>query len=322
MRENFKANKRNWVGLFLVIIVGFFYVINWFRVSRTIVADEIPVREVTLVQAEAANIRSFFEVFGDSVAALSRTPATSLRNESTKRTFDAFLAQWEDTGVINEIVMTNKEGNVIVRSSVSGFEGDDLLNDTDFYLWAKEQTDPRRYYISKPFINTSNEENKVVSVAIVTPVIEEEFTGLIAAMINLDSLSRDYLGLIKSTDNREVYIIDHEGELVYPVGSLKHSRNIFNKTIQRSPISIDYLLAGKLKYAISNSDSGYIQSAGYFLAYSNLVMDNNNWFVISLAPKSALSDFSSPLYVQHISMLLISIASIVLVSWLAISRKS
>ena len=75
-------------------------------------------KEQLLARAEAANLVSFFQLFGNSIAVLGQSPSLDGRNEATVKIMDAFVEQWRESGLVGGVILTDRDGVVRFNSNL------------------------------------------------------------------------------------------------------------------------------------------------------------------------------------------------------------
>lgn len=101
------------MGLGLVALLG---VAVYFVSARPVTlmeTDQALRQEQTVARAEASNLASFFQVFGNSVAVLAQFDSMRSRDSSTQNDLDTLIGQWGKSGLVSTVVLTNQSGTVI-----------------------------------------------------------------------------------------------------------------------------------------------------------------------------------------------------------------
>lgn len=127
-----------WFGLFLIIVLGIAFHLVLGKGAKVSVTQQLLNQQQIIARAEASNIITFFEKFGNSVAVLARLSSIESRNANATSDMDAFVEQQRGNGIVVGVVLTDKYGIVQFNSNILGTR--DLgksLADRDFFIWAR-----------------------------------------------------------------------------------------------------------------------------------------------------------------------------------------
>lgn len=299
--------QRIWFwGLMSVILLGvaFYFVLG--RGAKVFVTDQLLKREQTLTRAEASNITSFFQVFGDSVATLSQLSSMGSRNQSTIDDMDAFVTQWGSSGLVGGVVLTDKAGMVRFNSNLTGTTGvGTMLSDRDYFLWAKDEKPVAgEFYVGKAVVSRLGATKGKVIVPVASPVYENGiFTGVIVSPIVLQPLTERYLGMLKVSDMTDVYLIGKDGDLLFD--STKEGEVGTNIFETKHPFLSNQTINGSVKTALSASGEGKFQVGDRLAAYAPIGLSGRNWVLIMTSPVEKVKEVAKPLYIRQVGVLLL-----------------
>ncbi len=306
---------RAWLfGLFLMVGLSIAYYLVLGLGAKTSVTEQFLRRKQTLARAEASNIVSYFRSFGNSVAVLSKLSSIE-QGDKAKITqdMDTFVEERRDSGKIGGVVLTDREGIVKFNSNVTGIRDVGIsLADRDYFVWAKSEP-KEAYFIGQPVVSRLGGSKGQMIVPVAAPVYKQGvFAGVIAASVKLKPLTERYLGLLKISDTTSVYLIGHEGNLLYKssvpdvVGS-----NIFELS-QGESFTGNKISDDLIKNILSKTEEGSFDTGEYLIAYSPVVLGSQNWTLVMVSPSEEVSELTKPFYVRQTSMLLLTFLTTVL----------
>ncbi|MDO8619456.1 MAG: cache domain-containing protein [Candidatus Daviesbacteria bacterium] len=258
-----------WLGMFSIIVLGGAFYLVLGRGIESSVTEQILRQEQIISRAEASNISSFFQTFGNLVVVLSQLSSIEARDVNAVRDLDTFVKQQYETGFIGGVVLTDKNGVVQFNSNVLGTRDvGGSIADRDYFIWAKTEGEKGKYFISEPVVSQMGATKGTAIVVVAAPVYQNgAFTGVIAAAVKLESLTNYFFGLMKISDLTEVYLIDEHGKLLYShavpqqIGS-----NISELFSGNQP------LVGSIKNALSGTEEGKLQTETHLIAYSPVIL--------------------------------------------------
>lgn len=291
-----------WFALLLVGGLGAIFYLALGRVAKLSITEQLLHREEILARAEASNITSFFQVFGDSTAVLAKLHSMERRDAVTAKDLDAFVEQWQDRDLIGGVVLTDRHGVVQFNSNILGtHDVGASLADRDYFVWAKSQPGEGEYFVGQSVISRVGVTKGQVIVPVASPVYQNGvFAGVVAASVKLDSLTKHYLELMKVSDQEDVYLTNESGDVLYSsstpdsVGS-----NIFE------------LLPG-LKNTLNTGQEDSFQTKLHLKAYSPISLGSQNWSLVVVSPIQNVVNLTIPIYIRLAIMLLLVFFSIVL----------
>ncbi len=297
--------KRMWF-VWLVSMVGLgvvFYVVLCLGAKATI-TEQLLRRQQTLARAEASNIMSFFQVFGESVALRAKLGSMERKDASTVKDLDAFVEQWRDSGLIGGIVLTDKDGIVRLNSNI--LKTPDLgasLVDRDYFVWGKDQSGEGEYFVGQPVISRLGGSKGQTIVVVASPIFQQgAFTGVLAASVKLQPLTKRYLELMKVSDSTDVYLITKSGDLLYnspapdDVGA-----SIFKR-----------LNDDNLKRAVSTTGEGTLETGEHLMAYASISLSDQNWLIIMSTPIRTVVNLATPIYIRQFAIFVLISLTILL----------
>lgn len=291
-----------WFALLLVGGLGAIFYLSLGRVAKLSITQQLLRREQIIARAEASNITSFFQVFGDSIAVLAQLHSMDRRDAVTTKDLDKFVEQWQDRDLIGGVVLTDRYGVVQFDSNILGtWDVGVSLADRDYFVWAKSQPREGEYFVGQLVKSRVGASKGQVIVPVASPVYQNGvFTGVVVASVKLNLLTQHYLELMKVPDQENVYLVNQSGDVLYSnsapdsVGS-----NIFE------------LLPG-LKNILNTGQEGNLQTKAHLKAYSPISLGSQNWSLVVVSPIQNVVNLTMPVYIRLAIMLLLVFLAILL----------
>lgn len=306
----------------LLLIVGLSVVIylsgRWVKASMT---QQLLRQHQTLVRAEASNITSFFQVFGDSIAVLAQLGSMEQWDTETVRDMDAFVEQWRDSGLVGGVVLIDKKGIVRLNSNILGTSDVGAsLADRDYFTWTKSLPEEGEYFVGEPVAFRLGATKSQIIVPVASPVYQKGvFVGVLVASVKLYPLTEAYLELMKISDQTDVYLINERGDLLYGSHAQdKVGTNIFD-LLQIPQNVLNTTEEGNLQLSFLDPKSG--KSEEHLVAYSPILLGSQNWVLIMASPTQDVSNFTKPIYVRQTAILLL-VSLTILLFGLIVAREN
>src|SRR3989344_5103424 len=199
---------RKWlIGLFLLVGLGIYLFLVLARGAKSTLTEQLLKRRLTVARAEASNLTSYFQQFGDSIKVFAHLCSIERRDASTVQDMDTFVEQRRESGLIGGIVLTDKNGIVSFNSNVSGTRDIGIdLSDRDYFVWAKDQSEDGEYFVGQPVVSRLGATKGEMIVPVVASVYQDSvFTGVVVAAVKLQPLAERFLGMLKISDTTDVY---------------------------------------------------------------------------------------------------------------------
>ena len=319
------------IGSFLVVILGVVFYFAFARVTRLSIAERLLDQQQTLSRAEASNITSFFQTFGDSIAVFSRLGSVKNKSGFVAQNMDAFVEQWRDSDLVGGIVWAGTDAVVQLNSNVLGTSDVGAsLADRDYFVWA-ESAKEGQYYVGEPVISRLGATKGQMIVPVAAPIFREDvFVGVIAASVKLLPLTNQYLEFMRVSDSTDVYLINQDGSLIYSnsnpdlVGS-----NLF-ELIEQNPLLVSQMLEDSLKKTLGSNEEGKLQapylntktqtSEVRLIAWSPVTLNSQNWVLIMATPTQAVDQQTRPVY-GRLAALLFLVFLTILTFGVIVSRE-
>lgn len=300
------------IGLLLIAGIALAFYLVLARGAKSSVTEQLLAKEQTVARAEASNIVSFFKVFGDSMVVLSQLTSIDRRDSQTLQDMDAFVKKWRDTDLIGGIVLTNSSGIAEFNSNVLGTRDTGVsLADRDYFLWAKNKPKEGEYFVGKPVFSRLGGSKGQLIVPAAAPVYQKGiFTGVMAASVKLQPLTNRFLGLMKVSDQTDVFLIDQDGNMLYNSVSNNLESNISELFGNNIKNILNTTQEGNFEATIVNPKSG--RSEDRLVAYSPVSLGNQNWLLIMASPIHGVVDLTTPFYIREISILILVSLTILL----------
>jgi len=291
-----------WFGLLLVAGLSVTFYLALGRVAKLSITQQLLHQDQIIARAEASNIMSFFQAFGDSTAVLAQLHSMERKDAVTAQDMNAFVEQWRDSDLVGGVALTDRYGVVLFNSNVLGTRDvGESLGDRDYFVWAKSQPEEGEYFIGAPVVSRTGASKGQVIVPVASPVYQNGvFTGVVVASVKLNSLTKHCLELMKVSDQQDIYLTNQSGEILYSnsapdsVGS-----NIFE------------FLPG-LKDTLKPAKEGNLQTKAHLKAYSPISLGSQNWSLVTVSPVRDVVSLTMPFYVRLAIMLLLVFLTILL----------
>jgi hypothetical protein len=311
---NWKIFPKHLIPWILVLVIGVgvaFYILLG-RGAKLSITDQTRNKQQVLVRAEASNILSFFKVFGESIAVVSRTKAIQLRNQNAIPNMDAFIEEWGETGLVRGIARTDKNGIVVLNSNVIGTRniGTSLV-DRDYFLWAKTRSKEGEYYVGSPVVSRFGATLDDLVVPVAAAVYRDGiFNGVLVAVVDVDNLTHDYLELMRISDSADVFLVDQSGKLLYSnnfsegigLNLIEYlEQNPFNSSQKLSEAFVKALeLGGEGGDVVKFEDPVSHKLESHVVAYSPILVGSQNWLLVIASPKENgnIWEFATPMYIR------------------------
>ena len=293
----FRKILSSWILLYslfsIVVIGGAFYLVLDQEIEATVTRQLLD-RKRTIARAEVVNITTFFEKFGNSVATLAQLSSIEASDADAISDLDTFVEQRAKTGLIEGVVLTDKNGVVRFNSNVLGTRDlGESLADRDYFAWAKVEGEKGEYFISQPVVS---------QVVVASPVYQNNaFSGVVASSVKLAPLAERFLGLMKISDLTEVYLVDGSGDLLY------------SNSADQSLSSI--------KNVLSATEEGELRSQTHLIAYSPVILGTQSWLLIISSPALEVVNLTRPFYVRQAGVLILTATTILSLGVIAIRKN-
>lgn len=282
--------------LFLLagLSVAFYLILT--RGAQDSVTGQLLEQEATIARAAASNIQSLFAAVGDSTALRAQMRSMERRDATTSDDLDAFVAQWDDSGLISGILLTDSKGVVRFNSNIQRTHdvGESLAN-RDYFAWAKSQKAEGEYFIGQPVVSRLGAGKGQVIVPVCSPVFKDDvFEGVVCSAVKLVPLTQRFLELMKVSDKISAYLLDQQRQLLY--------------SSPESPALDD-----NLKEALGTSQKeGRLQKDGRLIAHSPVSLGNQNWLLVMVSPTEEVFSLTMPFYIRQALALILAFLVILL----------
>lgn len=285
------------LGAIVVLVAAFYLTVG--LEAKNSVNNQLLNKEKVVARAESNNISSFFEAFGNSITVLSNLSSIKAKNTTTQRDLDIFVSQ-KAVGIIGGVILTDEEGTVIFNSNVKGTHDTGAsIADRDYFAWAKVQKEDDQHFVSDPVISRLGGSQGQTIVTVASPVLSSgEFVGLIGSSVELRSLTERYLEVLKVSEATDVYLIDHNGIMLY--------NNFDPGTIGSNIVGISQNfkeMVGKTSEGTSEfsyRDHMHKDPVVHDIVYTPVKAGNQSWVLIISTPANSteLWGLTTPLYIR------------------------
>ena len=305
---------RSWLlgALLIAGLCAFFYLV-FVRGTESATIQILLNRQQIIARAEANNVESFFQVFGESIAVLAQLSSMESLGTKTLEDVATFVDQWRESGLVGGVVLTDKNGLVQLNSNVLGTSDiGTSLADRDYFVWAKGEPKEGEYFIGQPIVSLLMATKDQIIVPVAAPVYQNStFVGVVSATVKLQPLTERYLKLMKVSDDlTEVYLVDQYGKLLYsPVRDAAGSdvSELLGDNIKNA---LDTNQEGKMRATYSDSKSG--KPEDHLIAYSSISLGGQNWLLITSSTYRSVVDLTVPTQILQTAMLILASLSILL----------
>lgn len=264
-------------NLILIIVLGSIFYLALIRHARYTTIERVKNQERMLARAQAVNISTFFEVFGQSISVIAQSPSIKTKSTNAEKVMDSFVEQWRSSGLVGGIILVDKDGVVIYNSNVLGvsYVGNSIA-DRDYFVWAEGAMEGE-YFVGKPVVSRLGASLGKTIVPVASPIfMDGEFTGLLGSSVILDDLTANYLGVMKVSQSTRSILIDEAGNVIYG-----------------DPLDGD---------------------TGYVLSDQNLDLGNRIWHIDVVTPVEEIEQSLKPIYIRYFGIFVLVTLSIVLYS--------
>ena len=299
----------------MIVVLGATFYLFLGLGAKTSLTNQLLSKQQVLARAEAGNVTSFFQVFGDSVAVLSQLKTITSSN-SAIWSLDSFTEQWRDSGLVYGIALTDGSGVVRFNSNVSEVSEEISLSDRDYFLWAKGGPEAGEYFVGTPVISRLGTSKDQPVIPVAAPVYQNgTFAGVLVAEVGLHPLTKHYLNLMKVTDSTDIFLITKNGTLLY--SNSFHSGidvNLFD-FLKTNSFSGSKALSDNLKNALNASGEGRLEISysdsrtgrveSHAMAYSSIDLGGQQWLLVMASPAQDIWDLTIPLYIRLIVLMVL-----------------
>ena len=285
--------------VWLLSMVGLgvvFYVVLSLGAKSTII-QQLLRRKQTLARAQASNITSFFQVFGESVALRAQLRSMDRRDASTVDDLEAFVDQWDDSGLVAGVALTDTRG--VVKLNANVLKKPDIgasLADRDYFVWAKSQQKEGEYFVGQPVISRVGGTKGQVIVPVVSPVYRNGvFLGAVISSVKLQPLIQRYLELIKVTDATEVHLLAKNGDILFD--------NIISDNIGTK--MVNDLEADAVTRILNTTGEGTLKTKKYLIAIAPVTLSDQHWAIVMSTPVQTVVSMTTPVYLRQLAIFLL-----------------
>ena len=305
-----------YIGVLLISILGLAFYLVLGKGTESSVSNSLLHQKQVIARAEAGNITSFFQAYGNSVAILAQLNTMSRQDEMSLRDMDLFVEQWRSSGLVAGVILTDKDGVVVLNSNVKGTsDTGDLLTDRDYFQWAKakDRVDKKTYFIGRPVVSRLGASEGETIIPVAAPVYQDDiFSGVVVAATKLRPLTELYFGLLNVSNITDVYLISEDGSLLYSSSEEDAlGENLITRLQGRpflgSPLTIDVL-----KSALATSKEGTLHTKTHLVAYSPVLLEDQKILLVIASPAQIISEYTTPTYVRTTGVLLLVTLAVIL----------
>lgn len=310
-----KKLNRIWISVFIFLIlfaIGFYLV--KIRDTSTNVTHRYLMQERLIAKSNASNLESFLQMIGDFMSTRAQMPNIVNPDSTTTHDLEVFLGQWKNKGLINGIVLTDKDGIVRYNSNVMGTSvvGNTLAK-TEYFIWAKSKSTPGQYFIGTPIIGIFGPSKGHMIIPITAGVFKNgEFNGILTSAVQLNVLTEQYLGLLRVSEG--VYLFDKSGTVLYSSEDVvKVGGDVFDYLKVNAYLE-KFLDKTKVKDLLNTEKSGSVEWPIYengkktgsrLVAYAPIDLGNLRWLLVLSNPEKDVVMMALPAYVKQTALPLV-----------------
>jgi len=276
------------VLIVLVIFLG--YESN--KEVEKIVQKQFNKQQLMLVKQAASGIEGFINEKVITIEILAKDESDKSLSNFTR----SFETIYNKTSGIYVIEFINKNGVV-----VSGYPkiytpiGYDLYSTNNSYVFEKVR-ETKKTYISDPIPLFEGGLGSFIWV----PVYDnEEFKGVILAIIKIYTISEQFLAPIESGESGYAYMINNKGVSLYDGAHRRAVGKKYSKILNNTNPSWINIL-NKQKNGSEGTGYYFENNKKRIVAYSPITMRNQLWSVAISVPESEVSKLIHSVYLQQI----------------------
>ncbi len=299
------------LGFVLAAVLGAAFYLILSLGTKARITQELLNRKLTFARAEAANLVSFFEAFGNSLAVTAQSENIKSRNAKTLSKMDTFVDQWRDSGLVGGIILTDRSGVVRFNANISGTRDTGRsLADRDYFAWAKSRAKVGEYFVGQPVVSRLGATKGEVIVPVAASVGQKSsFSGVLAAAIRLRPLADRYLEALRVSDSTRIFLVDQNGKILYSkLSPDKVEASIFASLPE---------LEGKFTPGLE----GQFKGEENLIAFAPVLLGDQNWSVIMALPVSEVTSRTTPAFIRQLAVLLLVYLSLLLFAALTHPNK-
>ncbi len=306
---------RSWcLGLLLIAGLGAVFYLVLFRGAESTITQHLLSREQIIARAETDNVKSFFQVFGGSIAALTQLNSMEHWDAKTVQDLDVFVEQWRSSNLVGGVVLTDRNGLAQFNSNVLGVpEVGVSLADRDYFLWAKNSLKRGKYFVGQPVNSRLGPTKGQIIIPVAAPLYQKgAFAGVVVASVKLQPLAENYLKLMKvSNDLMEVYLIDKYGKVLYspvPEAVGRDASELLGDNIKNA---LSTTQEGKLRAIYLDPKSG--QPEDHLIVHSSISLGDQKWLlIISSSISQNIADLTTSVQIRQTAVLILVSLTILL----------
>jgi hypothetical protein len=312
------------VALFVAGAVVLYY---WQgRVTQNALASQMLHREQVIARSGINSIARFLNGVGRSLSLVATDEKVKSGDVGyiTQR-LEHFMKVWE-VYPVNALSFIDKDGIVQANVNNEGITGIGVnVSDREYFTWASGAVEGE-YHIAPVILSRFGVTKGKYIVPVASPVFNEngEYIGLIAAVVYLDEMVKNFSDPLKISDSTLVHLLNSRGEFVFSSSPLvvgKHISQMFDgfdfplkeKLLRQFLKEFDSpALEGKLDVIRPDMNNGG-KLTRYLIAYSTATVDfDRNWTLIIATPASDAYLFTGPFYRdQIVNLIYVIVGSIV-----------
>lgn len=291
------------IALLSIIFLSAAFYLILIHATKSSVSEQLMLRELTVAKAIAGNLQSTFEVIGNSTAFRAQLKNKDIKDETLVHDMEVFMDQWRDSGLISGIILTDNKG--IVRFNTNITRVSDIgadVSDRGYFSWAKTQTEEGKYYVDLPRESRLGASKGQMIIPVASPVITNgAFTGVYVTAVKLNPLTERFLETIKISNQTNVYLIDHNKDVLY-------------SSTDSEALSED------IKKEFDFNNEGSFRDDGRLFAYAPVLLADQRWLIAVASPYEEVLNLPLPFYLRQVTALIL-VALITLIFGVAAYRE-
>lgn len=307
-----------WFAIFLIIaLCALSYLFLGQGVESQATQGQLE-KNLLIARAEKANMITFFEKFGNSVAVFAQRTSIQRQERSAIENMKTFVEQRRKMNIIAGVGILDKQGVYRLNYNASGISiVDQYTGDRDFFIWAKDHGQKGEYFISQPYIGRFGPSKGQAIISVASPLFDNgTFTGVLVSSVKLQPMLDRFLELMKASELEEEYLIDGRGNVLYSSSNPDVIGSNFSEII-----SSDQTLSETIENALISNSEGSLQAGSRLIAYSPITLGTQNWLIIISSPAQEVADLAAPFYIRERAALLVTAFSIMLLVMISVRKN-
>lgn len=309
------SNWIAWFAMFSIVVLGLLFYLGLGLEVESSVTKQVLSQEQMIARAEASNIIIFFQKFSESVAILAQLSSVENRSTGVVHDLEAFVELQRDGGIINGVVLTDKNGVVQFDSGTKDFQS---ISNQDYFVWAKTKGEKGQYFISQPVISKLGVSSGESIIVVASPVFKNNvFTGVVASSVQLFPLVERFFKFMKISDLTEMYLVDVEGNILYSNFSPDEIGQNISELFAGDQ---DQSLRDRIKNSLGATQEDQFQTENHLITYAPVKLGVQSLLLIISSPTEKVEDLTRQFYIRQTAILIFTSFTILAFAAIAIRK--